>query len=268
MQLDMGKSRRTRVFISYSHEDRGWLDRLQVHLKAKENQGIKIDWWADTKIKAGTKWREGIKEAVETAKVAVLLVSADFLASDFISKEELPPLLAAAAEEDAVILLVIIQPVDLKGSALSEIQSINDPKRPLGKLRTRYDRDVVWLDLVNRIVEALQPPNGQTVADTARKKPRKSTVTPEPEPAPAAAAAREEPSRVPVSAPTAPPVDETASLGEPRPLSSPLLEANLLPRNPGKCRHSIPAQCIYPGHSACGGSRSKCGMNSSRAASA
>src|ERR1044072_3734280 len=124
-------SNRRKVFISYSHEDEGWLKRLRVHLRPLERD-YDIDIWDDRKIRAGSKWREEIEKAISSAKVAVLLVSASFLASDFITTDELPPLLDAAEKEGATILPVIISASRfLRTSNLSQFQAVNDPSLPL-----------------------------------------------------------------------------------------------------------------------------------------
>jgi hypothetical protein len=83
------------VFISYCHADREYLDRLLVHLKPLEKAGF-IDLWVDTRLRAGDRWKSEIENALGRATVAVLLICADFLASDFITDNELPPLLRNA----------------------------------------------------------------------------------------------------------------------------------------------------------------------------
>ncbi len=142
--------RRTRVFISYSHADAPWLERLQKHLRPLERDGALI--WADTRIKAGDRWRDEIREALEETRVAILLISADFMASEFIDKNELPPLLKAAEDDGATILPVIVSPSRFERTpSLSCFQAVNDPQKPLVQLR-RGNREKV-LDAVARAVE-------------------------------------------------------------------------------------------------------------------
>ena len=100
-------STRTKVFISYSHADKEWLDRLKRHLKPLVREG-NLDCWDDTHIRPGDDWQQEIQNALDTAQVAVLLISADFFASDFIDETELPPLLDAAKAKGVRILPVIL----------------------------------------------------------------------------------------------------------------------------------------------------------------
>ena len=126
----MSQNNSTPVFISYSHADSEWLKRLQVHLKPFERKGM-ISPWDDTKIKSGMKWKEQIAEALGRAKIAILLVSADFLASDFIVEKELPPLLESAKQLGATIVPVILKPCSFSESELGDFQAVNPPSRPV-----------------------------------------------------------------------------------------------------------------------------------------
>ena len=120
-----------RVFISYSHADANLpaFNRLRVHLRPLEREGI-LDLWEDTKIKPGSLWRQEITAALDSARVAVLLVSANFLASDFIAAHELPQLFASARERGTTIVPIIVSPCRLPKS-IAEIQSVNPPSKAL-----------------------------------------------------------------------------------------------------------------------------------------
>src|SRR5438445_11829981 len=80
------------LFISYSHKDEHWKDRLATHLKVLDKDGL-LDVWDDRRILGGDNWFREIKEAMEASSIALLLISADFLSSDFILTHEVQDLL-------------------------------------------------------------------------------------------------------------------------------------------------------------------------------
>ncbi len=144
------KPSRDKVFICYSHKDSKLLQRLHVHLKPLEKRGH-IDWWDDTRIRPGAKWRDEIKRAIERTRVAVMLISADFLASEFIIDNELPPLLQAAASEGVMILPVIISPSRFeKTEGIHQFQAINPPSKPLKALDTNK-REEIFVQVADAI---------------------------------------------------------------------------------------------------------------------
>jgi hypothetical protein len=123
-----------RIFLSYSHKDKQFLERILVHLKPLETAGL-MDTWVDTRLKAGDRWKENIEAALQSASVAVLLVSADFLASDFIVKNELPPMLAKAERDGTRIIPIVLKPCRFSREPnLSVFQSLNSPDLPLSRL--------------------------------------------------------------------------------------------------------------------------------------
>ncbi|MEE8584042.1 MAG: TIR domain-containing protein, partial [Acidobacteriota bacterium] len=137
------------VFISYSHRDKRWLRELQTHLKPFVHNE-KIALWDDTRIKAGTRWQKEIAKALQSAQAAILLVSPDFLASDFIAEKELPPLLDAAQQRGLTIYWIAVRASAFEEVGIDRYQCANDPARPLDKL-SKPQRGEVLVDICRRI---------------------------------------------------------------------------------------------------------------------
>lgn len=154
LRLGSPATRRT-VFVSYSHTDRRYLQRLQVHLRPLEREGL-ITFWADTNLRPGDRWREEVRTAIDSARIAVVLVSADFLASEFIAEDELPPLLETAKREGARIMPVILSACGFtRHKSLANFQAVNDPARPLAE-QSRAERERLWDSVASEIIESVR----------------------------------------------------------------------------------------------------------------
>lgn len=144
---------RDEVFISYSHKDKDWLERLQTMLKPLIRKGA-ISVWDDSKMKAGAKWRQEIENALVSSRVAVLLVSSDFLGSDFIAEHELPPLLDAAQKDGLAILWICLRKCLYKETAIEKYQAAHDISQPLAGLASKAKQDEVLEQICQKIKDA------------------------------------------------------------------------------------------------------------------
>lgn len=145
------KGSKKKLFISYSHADSEWLDRVKVHLKPLERNSV-IEIWEDTRIQTGDNWKNEIDEALKQTGAAILLVSADFLASDFIIENELPQLLKLAEDKGTRIFQLIVSPCCFDESKnLSQFQAVNSPKSTLIELN-RGDQERLLLELAKSII--------------------------------------------------------------------------------------------------------------------
>jgi len=145
---------RNKVFISYSHKDAKYLiNGLLPHLQYLE-ENKRIDLWVDTKLKPGENWQNEVENALASAKVAILLISIDFLNSPFIRKNELPPLLFAAEAEGGTILPVILRPCGELPKSLSRFQAINSPSRTVSRMKG-YEREELWVKVAKATADAM-----------------------------------------------------------------------------------------------------------------
>jgi hypothetical protein len=129
------------VFVSYCRSDRRWCDRLLVHLRPLVRDGV-LDVWHDGQLDSGDDWPQKIRDAIDRAGQAVLLVSPGFLASDFIHHDELPPLLAAAEQRGLRIRPLNVSFSNFADSSLARFHMFN-PRKPLDQLRSAKCNEVL-----------------------------------------------------------------------------------------------------------------------------
>ncbi len=127
------------LFISYSHEDEEWLVKLKKFLKPLEKSD-RITIWDDKELKAGDDWRDKIEKALASSKAAILLISQEFLDSDFIANKELPHLLDSAKDKGLTILWIAVSSSTVKNSPISKYQAVlSEP--PLDTLKPAQQKE-------------------------------------------------------------------------------------------------------------------------------
>jgi tetratricopeptide (TPR) repeat protein len=142
------------VFVSYSHKDEPWKDLLLPQLEVLV-QLNRIDLWADRKIDGGDSWYPEIKGAMERAKAAVCLISAHYLSSPFVLKEEVPYFLAQREERGLLLLPVLVSscPWELV-EWISAIQMVPRDGRTLDSLPD-HEKNAVLSALAGQIAGRL-----------------------------------------------------------------------------------------------------------------
>ncbi len=149
----------TSIFFSYSHKDEELRDQLEVHLSALKRSGL-IDTWHDRIILAGDEFGDEISENLEAADIILLLVSADFIASDYCYAVEMRRALERHDAGEARVIPVILRPCDWHDTPFGKLQAA--PKD--GKaVRSWPDLDEAFLDIVRAIKAAL--PNRKDESD-------------------------------------------------------------------------------------------------------
>jgi formylglycine-generating enzyme required for sulfatase activity len=143
------ESTAVKVFISYSHKDEDLRKELDTHLKILERQGY-ISPWHDRKIEAGDEWKKEITTYLENADVILLLVSANFLASDFCYDIETKRALERQKADGALIVPIILKPCAWKESPVSSFQVMPKDGKPISIWN---DQDLAFTDITEKLKE-------------------------------------------------------------------------------------------------------------------
>jgi TIR domain len=149
------------VFYAYSHKDEMLRDELGKQLSILRRQKVVADWH-DRRIGAGTEWKGEIDKYLNSSRVILLLVSSDFLASDYCYDVEMQRALERHRAGEARVIPVILRPCLWKHPPLDNLQALPRDAKPV---TTWLDRDEAFLNVAEGIREAVQvltaaPPNG------------------------------------------------------------------------------------------------------------
>lgn len=142
----------TTVFFSYSHKDEALRDQLEIQLAMLKRQGI-IETWHDRRIVAGQELDGAISDELLRADIVLLLVSPDFLASDYCYDREMGVAMERHEKGEAVVIPVILRPCDWHPAPFGKLRATPNDAKPV----TQWpDRDLAMLDVVKDIRKAAE----------------------------------------------------------------------------------------------------------------
>ncbi len=152
-----------RIFYSYAHEDEPLRKELEKHLSSLKRQELITDWH-DRDISAGAEWASEIDSNLNTAQIILLLISADFLASDYCYGIEMKRALERHDAHDACVIPIIARPVSMKGTPFSKLQALPTD----GKAITKWSqRDEAFVDIVQGIRKVVDEMHASQAKNTS-----------------------------------------------------------------------------------------------------
>lgn len=148
------------VFFSYSHKDEALRDQLETQLAMLKRQGV-IETWHDRRIIAGQEFDKTIDGNINAADIILLLVSPDFLASDYCYEREMRRAMERHEAEEAIVIPIILRACDWQGAPFGKLQAVPTDARPVTQLP---DRDQAFLEVARAIRGAAARLNSASIA--------------------------------------------------------------------------------------------------------
>jgi hypothetical protein len=152
------------LFFSYSHVDENLRDQLEIHLAGLRRQGL-ISSWHDRRIMAGEDFGDAIDNHIDTSDVILLLVSPDFIASDYCYEREMKRALERHERGDTRVIPVILRPCDWHDLPFGKLLATPKDGRPITKWP---NVDEAFQDVVSAIKGALKERGQNAKPSTAR----------------------------------------------------------------------------------------------------
>lgn len=125
-----------KIFFCYAHEDETLVNKLKTHLKLLQRQGL-IDVWHDRDISAGMEWEREINTHLNTAQIILLLVSPDFINSDYCYCIEMKHAIERHIRFEARVIPIILRHVYWQGAPFGKLQALPKDAKPVTDWRNR-----------------------------------------------------------------------------------------------------------------------------------
>lgn len=140
------------LFYSYSHEDEELRNQLENHLALLRREGF-IHQWHDRRLIPGQEWKDAIDVKLESAQIILLLVSSDFIASDFCFNKEMARAIERHDAQEARVIPIILRAVDWKSAPFGKLQALPKDGMPV---TSWPDRDAAWENVAQGIRKAVE----------------------------------------------------------------------------------------------------------------
>src|SRR6266487_5269251 len=148
------------VFYSYAYRDEFLRNELEKHLMNLSRQGRIINWH-NHRITAGKEWAQEIDMHINTAQLILLLISPDFLASDYCYELEMKRALERHKADDALVIPILLRPVDWKDAPFGQLQALPMNGKPITSWSGRNGRDKAFLEVTLGIRTAIDAITGR-----------------------------------------------------------------------------------------------------------
>lgn len=135
------------AFISYAHADEEHRRALETHLSLLRRKGV-LHLWTDRRIGVGDEWKSSINQAVESADLFLILVSADLLASDYCWDEEMARAIERHREGKATVVPIFVRPCDWADAPFARFQGA---PRDAKAITSWANRDEAWADVATAL---------------------------------------------------------------------------------------------------------------------
>jgi hypothetical protein len=140
------------VFYSYSHKDERYRNQLSVSLSTLRRAGA-IEEWYDRRITAGNQWADEIAQQLDAAQLILLLVSLDFIGSDYCYGKEMTRALERNNEGEARVIPIIVRPCEISGTPFAKLQALPTDAKPV---TIWTNRDKAWLNVLQGISQVVK----------------------------------------------------------------------------------------------------------------
>src|SRR5438105_130932 len=143
------------VFCCYARKDQSLLNELKIHLSPLQRRGL-ITIWSDVDIDAGAVWEEEIHKHLNTAQMILLLISPDFMASEYCYSKEMQRAMQRHEQQEAHVIPILLRPTYWKGTPFAKLQMLPTNAKAVTSWHSEDEALYDVVEQISTVVKALR----------------------------------------------------------------------------------------------------------------